>query len=51
MATIRTRLTLATGTKGAPLEGEGDLVAQVKGKRHSEDVKDPPARFIPHYVF
>jgi len=32
------------------LKGEGDLVAQGKGKRHSEDGKDPPARFIPHYV-
>ncbi len=33
------------------LEGKGDLVAQVEGEGHSEDVKDPPARFVPHYVF
>ena len=33
------------------LEGKGDLVAQVECEGHSEDVKDPPARFVPHYMF
>jgi hypothetical protein len=33
------------------LEEKGDFVAQVEGEGHSEDVKDPPARFVSHYVF